>query len=288
MKPVRYGILCVVLAAGCEKPPPIASVPPAPPPAIDVQARVREARSVVRRHAVDVEPVLDLANRRVEEFFAARFARTDAFVDELFSFRGKWRSMFWGREDYERWVRRAFERRLMSEEDFEREVLVKVREDFSYAWGATENRVLADVHTLVRSDVPKLDFEPFAAQVGRLAADLLPGVAADTAMNVVTLAASEGASTAAMSGLALVGIGAANSWWNFGIGLVVGVVAGIVVDAVVGEVAEDEARMRVHAELVLMRRRAADEVVRVLVEAWRAHLERQEEVIAGAVVNSLQ
>jgi len=230
---------------------------------------------------------MTLAAERVEDFFAVRFARVDGAVAELFSWKGKWRATFWSREEYERHVRRTLERKLMRPSDFERDVLARVREDFAYSLGAAENRMLAEVHAFARVDAPSLAFEPFAARYAALVADLLPAVSGDTAMNVTAFVGSEAVAVGVSAGFAAAGLFAANSWWNFGIGLVVGVVAAVVVDAIVGDVCEDEIRTRVHCELVRLRREAVDRVVGAVGAAWAEHAKRQEDAVAKAVEASL-
>jgi len=274
------GCVLVLLCVGCHR------VPRPTEPAVDVEARVREAREMSRVRTADVAPVLDLASARVTEFFDVRFGRVDAFVGELFGWRGKWRAAFWGREDYERWVRRAFERRLLSAPEFEREVAARVREDAAFAWSASESRLMADVHALVRRESPSLTLEPFAAEVRALAEELRADVARDAGMNVASIAASEAAALGAA--WALAGALAANAWWNAGVSLVIGVVVAAIIDATAGEAGEDAARARVHAELVWMRRRAVDAVVGALAGEWLARAERREAAVAAAVERSLR
>jgi len=278
----------ILLLAGCHKPaPPIPSVPPSAPPVpiVDVPRVVNEARVVVRSHAADINPTLDLASSRVEVFFKARFARVDTFVNELFGWRGKWRATFWSREDYERHVRRAFERVVLRASDFDRDVLEPMQRDFAFAAAASENRTIADVHALVRVHAPRVEFDRFDASIR---AELLSAVLADARMNVVSIGGSEAAAIGMGWALAAAGICAANSWWNAGASLVVGIVVAIVIDAFVGEASEDEARMKVHAELVGLRRQAVDGVIKGLAKAWLGHVARQESAVATAVARSLQ
>ncbi len=167
-------------------------MPPSPAkPARDTAKIVREARALVQSRATDISPALDLATGRVERFFDVRFARVDKFVDELFCWRGKWRSAFWSREDYERYARRAFERIVLRLPDFEREVLDPARGDFAFAAEASENRTLADVSALVRVSAPDVRFEALEADVRSLLRDVAPAIAEDGAMNVLSIAGSE-------------------------------------------------------------------------------------------------
>ncbi len=279
----------VLLLAACHKPaPPVTVAAPPPPPAaprVDIPRVVAEARTVVRSHAADINPALDLASARVEKFFAVRFARVDGFVDELFGWRGKWRATFWSRDDYERHVRRTFDRAVMRASDFELDVLAPVRGDFAYAAAASENRTIADVHALVRIHAPQLEFERFETAIR---ADLASLVHTDTTMNIVSIAGSEAATIGTGMALAALGVCAANSWWNAGASLVIGVVVAIVIDALVGEACEDAARMHVHAELVALRRKAVDAVIKGLANTWLEHVDRQESAIAISVERSLQ
>src|SRR5262245_9687734 len=88
---------------------------PAGPAAVDA------ARASARRHAATSFQVLDLVGQRIEEFFGRRQAGVEAFSDEIFSLRGKWRALFWSRSEFERHVRRRFEAHVFRPEDFERE-----------------------------------------------------------------------------------------------------------------------------------------------------------------------
>jgi hypothetical protein len=124
--------------------------------------------------------------------------------------------------------------------------------------------------------------------VRRLAADLSPTVMNDAAMNIVSIAGSEAVALGAAWAFGAAGLCAANSWWNFGIGLAVGVIAAIIIDSTAGEAGEDAARMRVHAELVRLRWEAVDAVVNAVVTAWQTHASCLEQAASKAVERSLE
>src|SRR5262245_3486475 len=111
---MRYAPLLLAVLAACDR-----SVTPPVPQPVDRAGRAREAREVARRHLGSPAPVMTLAAERVEDFFAVRFARVDGAVAELFGWKGKWRATFWSRDDYEAYVRRTFERRLLRPADFD-------------------------------------------------------------------------------------------------------------------------------------------------------------------------
>src|SRR5262245_14260769 len=78
---------------------------------------VDAARASARRHAGESYKVLELVGQRIEDFFSRRQEKVQELSDELFSFRGKWRAVFWSRADFERHVRRRFEERVFRPED---------------------------------------------------------------------------------------------------------------------------------------------------------------------------
>ena len=221
--------------------------------------RAAAARASARRHTAQSMQVLDLVGRRIEDFFASRQERVEAFSDDVFSLGGKWRAIFWGRDDFERHIRRRFEARVFRPEDFEREVVAPVREDLAFAIDASEAGVAADLSAWARASRPGVAATDLKPELSRLVAGL---VLKDLGLNIASIAGSEVAVMAASAILTRAGIlgasaaaGAASSWATLGIGLVVGTVVGIIIDSVVGDELEDVARDAVRFELDALRRR---------------------------------
>ncbi|MBI4563815.1 MAG: hypothetical protein HY716_03870 [Planctomycetes bacterium] len=240
----RMGIVALAVLFSCSKP----SAPP---------SFVEQARASARRHAAESLGILDLVGHRIADFFTARETGVDRFIDEAFGFRGKWRAVFWGREDFERHLRRRFEACVFGPEDFERDVVARVREDLEFAMEAGEARVAADLWAGFRGSRPPLEAPRVRAA---LVEEMAPLVARDLEMNLVSIGGSEVAAALAAMGLARAGLfgvsvaaGASQSWWNFGIGLIVGAVVGVALDAAVGEDVEREAKAKVQAEVARIR-----------------------------------
>jgi len=242
---MKYAVLPVlVLLASCGRPGP------------DFSTLARES---AHRRSAEAMQVLDLVGQRIEEFFSLRQERVEAFSAELFSFRGKWRALFWSREDFERHVRRRFEATMFRPEDFDREVVAAVREDLSFAIDASEAGLASDLSRWVRSsraDAPAIDLRP---ELSKLVASR---VLEDLGLNLVSIVGSEAAAAAGTAALARAGLlgaaaagGAGTSWATLGVSIVVGVAVGLVIDATVGEVLEDEAKEAVRNELARLRLR---------------------------------
>jgi len=221
------------------------------------------ARASAHRHSAEAMQVLDLVGQRIEEFFSKRRPGVEAFSNELFSFRGKWRALFWSREDFERHVRRRFEATLFRPEDFDREVVAAVREDLAFAIDASEAGLASDLSRWVRP-----------SRKGDLAVDLKPElsklvasrVLEDLGLNLASIVGSEAAATAGTAALARAGLlgaaaagGAGASWATLGVSLVVGVAVGLVIDATVGDELEEEAKDAIRVELARLRRRMMEE-----------------------------
>jgi len=220
-------------------------------------ADVERARDSARRHSAEAFQVLDLVGRRIDGFFARRQPQVDVFVDEIFGFRGKWRALFWGREDFERHVRRRFEAAIFRPEDFEREVAEPVRRDLAFALEASEARVAADLAGWAktpRGPLTARELQP------RLEGMMAPLVSRDLGINLISIAGSELAAAAAAAVIPRAGAlgasmaaGAGASWWTAGISLIVGLAAGLAIDAALGDEVEEEARAAVRSELARLR-----------------------------------
>jgi hypothetical protein len=243
---MKYALVAILLfAASCGR----------PPDSVSADA----ARASARRHSAQSFQVLDLVSKRIEEFFGRRQQNVQAFSDELFGLRGKWRALFWSREDFERHVRRRFEDHLFRPEDFEREVVGPAREDLVFAIEASEAGLASDLNRwtrAARADVTPPDVRP---ALSRMVAGL---VVEDLGLNIASIAGSEVAALAASAILTRGGIlgasvaaGAGTSWLTLGISLIVGVVAGVLIDAVIGEELEAGAQDTVRYELDALRRK---------------------------------
>ncbi len=232
--------------------------PPAETPSAD------RVRASVRLHASEGTRVLTLVSARIDKFFADRDDGVDRLVEELMSFRGKWRAVFWSREDFEAHVRRRFAGNIFRDGDFEREVLDPVRADLAFVLEACEAKVAVDVDLAVRGPAAELPGV-------RLKAELSSGIGAevvrDLEMNLVSITGSEYAAVLATTALAQSGVfgasvaaGASQSWWNLGAGIVVGVVVGLIVDGIVGDACEDAVRAELRKELAALRTRMLEGV----------------------------
>src|SRR5688572_30063758 len=190
-----------------------------PPGSISADA----ARASARRHSAQSFQVLDLVCKRIEDFFGKRQESVEAFSDDLFGWRGKWRATFWGREDFERHVRRRFEAHLFRPEDFEREVVAPVREDVAFAIEASEAGLASDLNAwarVSRSGVASADVKPTLSNIvaGLVLDDLGLNVASIAGSEVAALAASAILTRAGVFG-ASVAAGAGTSWLTLGVSL---------------------------------------------------------------------
>ena len=241
---MKYLTLAAILAAtSCGR--------PAGPSPADA------ARGSARRHSAEALRVLDLVGSRIEDFFGGRQEKVQAFSDEIFSLRGKWRALFWGREDFERHVRRRFENLVFRSEDFEREVLGPVRGDLGFAIDASEAAVAADLERWARAARPEVIAPDVRPGLSRLVAE---AVIDDLELNVASIAGSEAAAMAASTILTRAGFmgaslaaGASTSWATLGISLIVGAIVGLVVDSTLGDELEEAARDTVRFELDALR-----------------------------------
>src|SRR5260221_12890319 len=110
----------------------------------------------------------------------------------MFSFSGKWKAVTRGRESYERYVRRSFERHVFSPADFQK-VLDQIRDDYAYCTAAAETRLLAALYEDIRTVRPGLTFNGFRSEYASLAASLAPNVIRDLGMNLISFAGSDAA-----------------------------------------------------------------------------------------------
>ncbi len=248
----------LVLGAGNLASPPPSAVPPPPDP----------ARALAVLRAQDFGPLLDGAGRRVQGYFDER--RQSAFLEELFSLKGKWKAVTRGQASYEKSVRRAFERHVYRPEDFRVRVTDAVREDLAFAVRAAENRLLVAIFDDLRPRLPSLELDELRVEHARLVDGLAPLVARDLGVNVVSIAAGEAA--ASLFSAACAGAGLASGPWTFGAGLVAGLAAGLIVDATAGAACEDAARARVRTDVNALRNRLLCELDDALAKAlagWR-------------------
>jgi hypothetical protein len=228
-------------------------------------------------------PLLEVAARRVSAYFTPD--REALFLEELFSLSGKWKALTRGRDSYERYVRRAFEKHVYSPEDF-KSVLAQIRSDYEFALQASENRLLVALYEDVRPRRPEMTFESFRMEYYRLVDRLAPDVLQDLAMNGVSIGASEAAAvvfTAALSTSGILGgsavAGGAGGAASLGIGLVVALAVGWAIDATAGEAYESAARTELHVEVNALRNRLVDDVTDALAEALAAYARLQEECV---------
>ncbi|HZL71342.1 MAG TPA: hypothetical protein VFC86_02685 [Planctomycetota bacterium] len=261
---MKYLLVASILVAGsCSKP----SAPSAD-----------AARACARRHSAQSFQVLDLVSRRIEDFFGRRQPGVDAFSEELFGLRGKWRALFWSREDFETHVRRRFQARVFRPEDFEREVVEAVREDLVFAIEASEAGLAADLNGWARASREGVRTTDVKPELSRMVASL---VVKDLGLNVASIAGSEVAALAASAILTRAGVfgasvaaGAGTSWMTMGISLIVGTIVGIVIDAVIGDELEDTARETIRFEMDALRRKmmeSEDGLWRAARRALEAH-----------------
>ena len=291
---MRYAVLLCLLAA-CHRP---CSTPlrgasqgkprvVAPKPTLDVQAQVARVRE--RARAADVFKVLDLVYARLDDHFAKRLAHVDRVSAELFSAKWKWRATFWSDDEYTRAVRRLFDKEFF---DGIPALVEAISRDIAAAAEASDNRLMAEVADIVRSAAPTLD-------VGALQADyrvqLTSMVRGDLEMNLVSIAASDFVASLVTGALAASGLfgpavaaGAATSWWNLGVGMVVAVVVAVVVDSVVGDAYESEARTKIWAQLSKFRMDAIKRVGDAASSALRRYVKSREEAVAKAAEKSLE
>src|ERR1043166_7699490 len=190
-------------------------------------------------------PVLEVARRRIEGHFSRE--REERFLDALFSMSGKWKAATRGREAYERFVARTFERIVLEAEALAAR-LEKIREDWSFSMAAAENRLLAVVYDDLSPARPGLSMSELRVDYARLSASLAPLVLRDLGINFISIGGSEVASILLTSALASSGIiaGASAGAWTFGAGLVAGLAVGLVIDETAGAAYEEVARRQLH------------------------------------------
>jgi hypothetical protein len=235
-----------------------------------------------RVHRQDFSPAFSLAGDRIRGYF--RNLREDEFIDEIFGVGGKWKAVTRGRESYEKYVRRSFEKHLFDPAAFQG-VLERIREDWAFAAGAAGNRLRVEVYADLQGVHPELSLDRFQAEYDNLAAALAPEVLRDLGMNGVSMAGSEAASVLMVGALTSAGLlggtaaGAATGVWTFGVGLVVGVAAGLAIDAVVGEASEDAARAEIRRQLNGLRNRIVESVYASVARAVEAQVRIQEACI---------
>ncbi|HEX7899681.1 MAG TPA: hypothetical protein VF950_18065 [Planctomycetota bacterium] len=232
-------------------------------------------RALAVLRAQDFTPVLDAAGRRVAAYFDD--ARQAAFLDEVFSLRGKWKLATRSRASYEKAVRRAFERHVHRPEDFRARVLDPIQDDLAFALLSAENRLLVTVFEDLRAWKPSLEFAALRAEHAGLVDVLTPLVARDLGINLVAVAAGEAAASLFSAGLAAAGV--TSGPWTFGIGLAAGLAAGIAVDATAGAAWEDAARAKVRTEVNALRNRLMTDVDDALSRALLGWRRAQEEAV---------
>jgi len=243
----------------------------------------RTARALALVRAQDFTPLFDITGRRVSDYFDPR--KEERFLEEAFSFSGKWKAVTRSRESYEKHVRRIFEKHVFSPREFE-SVLNQIRADFAYGTAAAENRLLVALYDDIRPARPGLTFEKFRMAYGDVAASIAPQVLRDLGMNLVSFAGSDAAAVllvAAMSSAGILGssvaAGSAGGPVTFGASLAIGLAAGIALDAIVGEAYEDAARIQVRGHICVLRNRLIDDVHDALVKALIAYRTLQERCI---------
>jgi hypothetical protein len=231
----------------------------------------------------DFAPLLDVARKRLEGHFSPE--REARFFESVFSLSGKWKAMTRGREAYERFVGRTFERTVVEPGELAA-VTEAIRRDWAFGMAASENRLLALVYSDLRPFRPELTMERLHLEYHDLAASLAPRVLKDLGMNAVSIAASEAAVmllAAAMTSAGLSGgaaaTGAAGGPWTLGVSLVVGLVVGIAIDQTAGEAYEEGARTQIHLQVNGIRNRMIDDVFEALARAAITYRELQERCV---------
>jgi hypothetical protein len=243
----------------------------------------RAARAVALVRAQDFTPLFEIAGRRVSDYFEPR--KEARFLEEAFSFSGKWKAVTRSRESYEKHVRRIFEKHVFNARDFET-VLDQIRADFAYGTAAADNRLLVALYDDIRPARPGLSFEKFRMEYGDVASTLAPQVLRDLGMNIVSFAGSDAAAVLLVGALSSAGIlgssvavGSAGGPVTFGASLAIGLVAGIALDAIVGDAYEDAARIEVRRHICDLRNRLINDVHDALVKALLAYRTLQERCI---------
>ena len=231
----------------------------------------------------DFAPLFAVARMRVEGHFSPD--REARFLESVFSFSGKWKAMTRGREAYERFVGRTFERTLLDPRELAA-VTEAIRGDWAFGMEASQNRLLALVYSELRPFRPELTMTRLHVEYRELASSLAPQVLRDLGMNAVSIAASEAAVmllTTALTSAGLMGgavaTGAAGGPWTFGVSLAVGLGVGIVIDQTAGEAYEAGARTRVRLQVNEVRDRMIDEVFEALAQAALSFQKLQERCV---------
>ena len=231
----------------------------------------------------DFSPIFHVARKRVEGHFTAE--RERAFLDSLFCMSGKWKALTRGREAYDRFVRRSFEKALLEPRDLGR-VGEALRQDWAFGAEAARNRLLAVVQEDLLPAHPGLTLPALRAEFDRLAELLLPSVLEDLGMNLASIAGSEAAVVILVAALGSTGLlgeaamaGAAGGPWTLGVGLAIGLVVGLAIDLTAGEAYEDVARQRIHLQVDEVRNRMIDDVYEALARAVISYRMLQERCV---------
>lgn len=227
-----------------------------------VRATRARARPHIEKADADSQAGIDASLQSLQAFFAEAKGNADAFADDVLSWYSKYKLI---RGQHEEFLAETFRKRFFGPDEL-KQAMTSAVESYVADLEAIDNRMLVDIRmdvadlpaaaALVAMPVPDLQERyrsvcgriagitgaDTAVEVGRAAADMI-------VTSVVTMMAARLGTSAAV-----LGAGAASSWWTFGIGLVIGVIVDQIIAAVWNWTYDP------HGKLVAMMETKIDEV----------------------------
>lgn len=213
-------------------------------PFFALDGNVRAARSRARPHIekadVESQSGIDPSLRALGAFFDEAKGHTDAFAEDVLGWYSKYKLI---RGQHEEFLAETFREHFFGPDEL-KHAMTNAVQAYVADLDAVDNRMLVDIRmdvadlpagaTLMAMPIPDLQ-DRYRAICGRIAgitgADTAVDVgraAADMIVtSVVTMMAARMGTSAAV-----LGAGAASSWWTFGIGLVIGVIVDQIIAAV--------------------------------------------------------
>jgi hypothetical protein len=238
--------------------------------AFDEQVRATRARARphIEQADADSQAGIDASLVPLNAFFDEAKGHVDAFADDVLGWYSKYKLI---RGQHEEFLAETFRKHFFGPDEL-KQAMTSAVEAYVADLEAIDNRMLVDIRMDVADlpvgstfmEMPMPDLQQRyqsvcgriagitgadgAVDVGRLAADMI-------VTSVVTMMAVRMGTSAAV-----LGVGAASSWWTFGIGLVVGVIVDQIIAAVWDWTYDP------HGKLVAMMNTKIDEVRNLVVE----------------------
>lgn len=235
-------------------------------PYFALDEKVRAARSRARPHIekadVESQAGIDPSLRALGTFFDEAKGHADAFADDVLGWYSKYKLI---RGQHEEFLAETFRKHFFGPDEL-KQAMTNAVQAYVADLDAIDNRMLVDIRmdvadlpagaTLMAMPIPDLQ-ERYRSVCGRIAgitgADTAVDVSRAAADMIVTSVVTMMAARMGTSA-AVLGAGAASSWWTFGIGLVIGVIVDQIIAAVWNWTYDP------HGKLVAMMNTKIDEV----------------------------